>query len=130
MNNVVNETGPAVVEASKKALNIRYSLLPYLYTLFWQAHSKGSTVARPLFFEFPLDRQTYSIDLQFLWGSALMIAPVLAEDTLQVEVYLPASLWYDYYSFQLVSTGGAWVRCCTGPTTPKKRASLAFLFSD
>lgn len=102
--------GPAVVEASKKALNIRYSLLPYLYTLFWQAHSKGSTVARPLFFEFPLDRQTYSIDLQFLWGSALMIAPVLAEDTLQVEVYLPASLWYDYYSFQLVSTGGAWVR--------------------
>ena len=102
--------GPAVVEASKKALIIRYSLLPYLYTLFWQAHSRGSTVARPLFFEFPRDRQTYSIDMQFLWGSALMIAPVLTEDTYEVEVYLPSSLWYDYYSFKLVSTGGTWVR--------------------
>lgn len=101
--------GPAVVEASKKALNIRYSLLPYLYTLFWQAHARGSTVARPLFFEFPFDRQTYSIDEQFLWGSALMIAPVLVEDTLHVEIYLPSSLWYNYYSFELVSTGGEWV---------------------
>jgi len=102
--------GPAVVEASKKALNIRYSLLPYLYTLFWQAASSGATVARPLFFEFPLDRQTYSIDTQFLWGAALMIAPVLTPDTFHVELYLPDSLWYDYYTLELVSTGGAWTR--------------------
>lgn len=43
--------GELVVKSSKKALKIRYSLLSYLYTLFWEAHSMGTTVARPLFFE-------------------------------------------------------------------------------
>ena len=102
--------GPAVVEASKKALLIRYMLLPYLYTLFWHAHAHGTTVARPLFFEFPHDRQTYNIDTQFLWGAGLMIAPALTEDTELIEVYLPRSLWYDFYSLQLISSGGKWTR--------------------
>lgn len=100
--------GPAVVDASRKALTVRYLLLPYLYTLFWHAHADGTTVARPLFFEFPLDRLTYAIDTQFLWGSALMIAPVLTEATERIEVYLPHSLWYDFYSHRLVSGGGKW----------------------
>lgn len=43
--------GPDVVASSKKALTARYTLLPYLYTLFWSAHVHGETVARPLFFE-------------------------------------------------------------------------------
>ena len=102
--------GPTVVASSKKALMIRYMLLPYLYTLFWQAHVTGSTVARSLLFEFPSDRETYNIDTQFLWGGGLMIAPVLAENTQEVEVYLPASLWYDFYSLQLVSSGGKWIK--------------------
>ena len=103
--------GPAVVASSKKALLIRYMLLPYLYTLFWHAHVVGTTVARPLFFEFPFDRETYTIDTQFLWGGGLMIAPVLAENTLEIEVYLPSSLWYDFYSLQLVSSGpGKWIK--------------------
>jgi len=43
--------GPLVIESAKKALLTRYSLLPYLYSLFWRAHIYGETVARPLFFE-------------------------------------------------------------------------------
>lgn len=106
--------GSAVVDASRKALMTRYMLLPYLYTLFWHAHAHGSTVVRPLFFEFPFDRQTYALDTQFLWGGGLMIAPVLTEATELIEVYLPHSLWYDFYSFQLVSAGGKW----TGVNAP------------
>lgn len=63
--------------SSRKALLVRYSLLPYLYTLFWEAHVNGETVARPIFIEFPEDKATYAIDDQFLWGPALMILPVL-----------------------------------------------------
>ncbi|CAG2064887.1 unnamed protein product [Timema podura] len=43
--------GDEVVAASKKAFLVRYSLLPYLYTLFYKAHSQGETVVRPIFFE-------------------------------------------------------------------------------
>ncbi|CAL1679999.1 unnamed protein product [Lasius platythorax] len=90
--------GDLVVQSSKNALRIRYRLLPYLYTLFFRAHKFGETVIRPLFFEFINDRQTYDIDTQFLWGSALMINPVLEENKTNIAVYIPRGLWYDYYS--------------------------------
>ncbi|XP_067204332.1 lysosomal alpha-glucosidase [Linepithema humile] len=92
--------GDLVVRSSKNAFKIRYRFLPYLYTLFFRAHKFGETVARPLFFEFTNDRQTYDIDTQFLWGSALMINPVLEENIIEIPVYIPRGLWYDYYSFK------------------------------
>ncbi|CAG9860741.1 unnamed protein product [Phyllotreta striolata] len=92
--------GKQVVESSIKALTIRYKLLPYLYTLFHKAHVNGDTVARPLFFEYPKDLNTYNIDDQFLWGPALMIAPVLKENDTSVTTYVPQGTWYNYYTFQ------------------------------
>ncbi|KAJ6650908.1 hypothetical protein lerEdw1_001917 [Lerista edwardsae] len=64
---------------ARSVLQIRYSLLPYLYTLFFEAHTLGNTVARGLMHEFTADPETHGIDTAFLWGSALMIAPVLQE---------------------------------------------------
>ncbi|KAM7285776.1 lysosomal alpha-glucosidase-like [Ixodes scapularis] len=69
--------GPLVVDAARSTLLGRYTLLPYLYTLFYRSHTIGETVARPLFFEFPEDPNTYSIDEQFLWGPSLMFSPAL-----------------------------------------------------
>nr|CAD7577903.1 unnamed protein product [Timema californicum] len=99
--------GEDVVAASKKALLVRYSLLPYLYTLFYEAHTDGSTVVTPIFFEFPSDESTYSIDTAFMWGSGLLIAPVLTEATTQVDIYLPSAQWYDFYTGALLTSGGA-----------------------
>lgn len=90
--------GDLVVQSSKRALKIRYWLLPYLYTLFFRAHKFGETVARPLFFEFPNDPTTYDIDTQFLWGHSLMIIPVLEENEVKVTAYLPRGVWYDLYT--------------------------------
>ncbi|KAF4522943.1 hypothetical protein B566_EDAN012638 [Ephemera danica] len=94
--------GPDVAESARKALLMRYTMLPYLYTLFWQAHVQGTTVARPLFFEFPTDQQTYDIDEQFLWGPALLIIPVLDEGKTSVSAYLPHGRWYDLHSLSLL----------------------------
>ncbi|XP_011882286.1 PREDICTED: lysosomal alpha-glucosidase-like [Vollenhovia emeryi] len=92
--------GDLVVQSSKNSLRIRYRLLPYLYTLLFRAHKFGETVVRPLFFEFTDDQQTYDIDTQFLWGSAFMINPVLEEDKIEIAVYVPRGLWYDYYTLK------------------------------
>lgn len=90
--------GDLVVKSSKRAFTIRYWLLPYLYTLFYRAHKYGETVARPLFFEFIYDKATYDIDTQFMWGSSLMINPVLEEDKTTVTAYIPRGQWYDLYT--------------------------------
>lgn len=93
--------------AIKTVYLVRYSLLPFLYTLFYNSHTLGHTVARPLFFEFPEDEIAFSIDRQFLWGKALMISPVLVKDATTVEVYFPRCRWYDFYngSYNFVSGG-------------------------
>ncbi|CAK7292063.1 Lysosomal alpha-glucosidase [Vulpes lagopus] len=90
-------------EAMRKALALRYSLLPHLYTLFHRAHVGGETVARPLFLEFPEDHHTWTVDRQLLWGEALLITPVLEAGKVEVTGYFPAGTWYD---LQMVPVGG------------------------
>ncbi|KAH7950636.1 hypothetical protein HPB51_028329 [Rhipicephalus microplus] len=87
--------GGAVAATAKKTLKIRYCFLPYLYTLFYRSHVFGETVARPLFFEFPKDVNTYAVDTQFLWGSALLVLPILEPNSTSVKPYLPRGIWYD-----------------------------------
>ncbi|XP_068204436.1 lysosomal alpha-glucosidase-like [Palaemon carinicauda] len=99
--------GKDVVTASRKALEIRYHLLPYLYSLFFKAHLTGEPVARPLFFQFYKDPRTYAIDTQFMWGSGLMIAPVLKENATEVEAYIPEGRWYDWYSKTILEGRGS-----------------------
>lgn len=91
---------------SRDVLQIRYTLLPYLYTLMHRAHAEGSTVVRPLFHEFSDDKTTWDIDNQFMLGSAILISPVLQTNTFEILAYFPRAHWYDY-SMELgnVSTG-------------------------
>ncbi|KAH9371105.1 hypothetical protein HPB48_015670 [Haemaphysalis longicornis] len=72
---------------ARNALKLRYDLLPFLYTLFHHAHTKGTTVARPLFHVFPNDTEAYEIDRQFMWGDALLMTPVLEQNTLEICSY-------------------------------------------
>ncbi|NXR53451.1 SUIS protein, partial [Hippolais icterina] len=90
--------GDAFAKISRATLRIRYSLLPYLYTLFYESHVHGGTVVRSLMHEFTSDQETHGIDTAFLWGPAFMIAPVLEEATRSVTVYFPEAQWFDYYT--------------------------------
>ncbi|CAF2051540.1 unnamed protein product [Rotaria magnacalcarata] len=89
---------PSAVAIMVSALRIRYTLLPYYYTLFYKAHTQGSTVIRPLFHEYPTDKTTLDIFLQFLVGSDLMIAPVTDDGGRYVQVYIPSSHWYNFHT--------------------------------
>ncbi|XP_045412485.1 sucrase-isomaltase, intestinal [Lemur catta] len=85
-----------LVNSSKHYLTIRYTLLPFLYTLFYKAHVFGETVARPVLHEFYEDTNTWTEDTQFLWGPSLLITPVLTEGADTVSAYIPDATWYDY----------------------------------
>ncbi|KAK1330757.1 hypothetical protein QTO34_008695 [Cnephaeus nilssonii] len=92
-------------QAMRKALGLRYALLPHLYTLFHGAHARGDTVARPLFLEFPEDPRTWPVDRQLLWGEALLITPVLEAGHVEVTGYFPAGTWYDLQTVPVEALG-------------------------
>jgi alpha-glucosidase len=89
----------SVAEASRVAMNIRYSLLPYWYTLFYKASKTGDPTIRALFYEFPDDSSLADADHQFLVGDALLVTPVLAQGYTNVSGVFPGKeLWYDWYT--------------------------------
>lgn len=91
-----------MIDATKKAMEIRYLLLPYMYTLFYQASTQGSTVMRALAWEFPNEPILANADRQFMLGSSLMITPVLVQGATSVQGVFPGvgkgEVWYDWYS--------------------------------
>ncbi|GIY07361.1 lysosomal alpha-glucosidase [Caerostris extrusa] len=95
-----------VLKATKDNLNTRYYMLPYFYTLFHLSHDFGEITVRPLFFEFPNDKNVYNINDQFLWGPAVLIMPVLYNDTNEISPYYPKSIWYDFYSGEKFISSG------------------------
>ncbi|XP_061575113.1 sucrase-isomaltase, intestinal isoform X2 [Cololabis saira] len=89
-----------LVNSSRHYLKIRYTLLPYLYTLFYKAHTKGDTVVRPVLHEFYNDSATWEVDRQFLWGKHLLISPVLDPNVDRLRAYMPDAVWYDYETME------------------------------
>ena len=88
---------------NRRAIELRYELLPQVYRVMWEASGTGLPALRPLFLEFPDDPATSEMQDQAMFGSDILIAPVLREATTEREVYLPAGDWYDYWTGRLVS---------------------------
>ncbi|XP_068605748.1 lysosomal alpha-glucosidase [Brachionichthys hirsutus] len=95
--------------AMRDVLNLRYSLLPFLYTLFHYAHTAAETVARPLFMQFPSDPGSRTVDRQFLWGSSLLISPVLEQGAVELTAYLPPGTWYSLHNGQPFHSKGQYI---------------------
>lgn len=93
-------------EATRRVMQIRYSLLPYMYTLFYEAHSQASTVMRALAWEFPNDPSLAAVETQFMLGPSLLVTPVLVPLADTVQGVFPGvedgTKWYDWYTLQAV----------------------------
>lgn len=82
----------------RRWIELRYELLPYIYTAAWQAAQRGLPMMRPLSLAYPGDVRTYSLDDEFLMGDALLAAPVGHAGQVSRRVYLPGGAWYDFWS--------------------------------
>ena len=97
-----------VTASAKKALPLRYRLLPYMYTLLHEAHVTGTPVARALFFVFPEDEATLDVSDQFLLGDAILVSPVLQAKQTSVRAYFPAGTWYNLFDWsRVLSSNGS-----------------------
>ncbi|XP_034037759.1 neutral alpha-glucosidase AB isoform X2 [Thalassophryne amazonica] len=94
--------GPENTALIREAIRQRYTLLPYWYQLFYQAHRTGQPIMRPLWVEYPQDPATFAIDDQFLIGRDLLVHPVTEEGARGVTAYLPGKeeVWFDVHNFQ------------------------------
>ncbi len=98
--------GPQVESVLTRYDELRYRLLPYIYSSAWGVTNKGETLMRALPLEFSSDRQAQSISDQFLFGPALLINPVTIEGATQRIVYLPAGIdWVDFWTGKRLSGG-------------------------
>src|SRR5258708_29139952 len=88
--------GAAHEALNRRAIELRYELLPEIYNVMHEAAESGVPAMRPLLLEYPKDEGTYGTDDEFLFGADLLAAPVLEEGTSDRGVYLPAAGWYDY----------------------------------
>jgi len=93
--------GEEVLEISRNYINLRYQLLPYLYSHFYQASQTGMPVMRSLAIDYTFDPQVYDTQFQnqFFFGNAFMVAPFESKEQFG-KVYFPKGLWYDFYNDQ------------------------------
>jgi mannosyl-oligosaccharide alpha-1,3-glucosidase len=90
----------------------RYSLLPFWYTVFYEAYRTGVPVMRPMFAEFPMSEVTFTMDDQWMIGSALLVKPVTDAGATTAQVYFPSSSkrsephhgWYDFNTLAKLET--------------------------
>lgn len=96
---------------NRRFIQFRYELLPYLYTLFYQAHKTGIPIIRPLFMEFPNDQQASTIQTEFMLGSSLLVAPAVEREANKVHLYLPPTrtgneqYWQDWWTGETLLSG-------------------------
>lgn len=81
----------------RKLIEIRMQLVPYLYSAFVRYRLEGLSPFRALVVDYPEDPQTWMVDLQYLCGDSLLVAPVVAGEY-QREIYLPRGDWFDFWS--------------------------------
>ncbi len=87
--------GDDVEAATKKAIELRYRLIPYIYTLADETTRTGAPMMRPMLLEFPNDPKTQNLHDQWLLGDRLLAAPILTQGG-ERDVYLPAGNWFDF----------------------------------
>lgn len=108
-NVLVSEmNNPLIEPVVKKYDELRYRLLPYNYTLAFEARHTGMPFMRALWLYYPDDTIARGLGSEYLWGRDMLIAPVFEKGATHRTLYLPKGLWYDWWT-GLAQRGGQWM---------------------
>ena len=97
--------GPDAEKICKKAINLRYSLLPYIYNQYYKSYKEGIPVFRPMILDFDDDENVLDMYSQFMFGDNILVAPILYRDEREKLVYFPKGYWYDYFTHKKYEGG-------------------------
>ena len=109
---------PAIEPVAKKYSELRYQLMPYTYTLAWEARDAGLPLMRAMWLHYPTDERARGLGNQFMWGRDLLVAPVFTKGATSRDVYLPKGEWYDWWTNARVSGGQSVTRPVDLATMP------------
>jgi alpha-glucosidase/alpha-D-xyloside xylohydrolase len=112
-NEVQNFPGPPASELHnaevepicRKYLELRYRLLPYLYTTVRESHETGLPIMRALWLHYPNDAKAVIRADEYLWGRDILVAPVTEKGATSKAVYLPPGDWYDFWTEEKIEGG-------------------------
>jgi len=94
-----------VTNITRKFIELRYKLLPYLYTAFRQYVKDGTPMIKPMVLFDQEDHQTYYRTDEFLYGSHLLVCPILEANAKGRRMYIPRGKWYNYWTHEIVEGG-------------------------
>ena len=94
-----------VIDITRKFVNLRYQLLPYLYTMFWQYIEEGIPMLKPLVYYDQEDIQTHYRNDEFVFGNQILVCPILEPNAVGRRMYIPRGQWYNYWTNEEVKGG-------------------------
>jgi alpha-D-xyloside xylohydrolase len=99
------EYGTAFMDDFRRADEMKYRLMPYIYAQSKDASQRGLPMVRALFIEYPGDAGSWLVDDEYLFGSDILVAPLFEAGTTGRDVYLPPGQWIDYQTGKTYAAG-------------------------
>ena len=94
-----------VIDITRKFVSLRYQLLPYLYTMFYQYIEEGIPMLKPLVYFDQEDIQTHYRNDEFIFGNQILVCPILEPNAIGRRMYIPRGQWYNYWTNKMVKGG-------------------------
>ena len=94
-----------VTDITRKFIELRYKLLPYLYTMFWEYMTDGVPMLKSLMYYDQEDQHTHYRNDEFIFGNHILVCPILEPNAKGRRMYLPRGKWYNFWTNDLLSGG-------------------------
>lgn len=106
-------------DAQEKMINLRYRLLPYIYSTSWDVSHNDGTFMRALVMDFPSDKKTHDLGGEYMFGRSVLVTPVTKPGVTEWQVYLPeGTAWWDFWTNEKQQGGRTVNRAVTKDILP------------